>query len=293
MDHSSLQEFLNSEHDSLFASIDLFRTLLPHHEHKASVHSGEEGRFIELALTQYLIDKLPGGVGVGGGFVVDIEAGWNSKQIDILLYDKVNYSPIMKYGDAVVLPIQAVIGAFSVKRKLYKQQLNNELGALTEIGSRAGGLGHPKPYLSIIAFDSDQNDINKGKDDVFHALSDYYKPKVDFKSRQHFYSWNELLDSVIVFDRFIIKGTNFTPCDKKTRGLCKYLWTGGSGTKRNIYIQHLLSGIHRAWYDSRRGVRKTGKLLAIPSGGMQKLGEIKFCVEDRKYTWDKFTPKQT
>ena len=71
MDHSSFQEFLNGEHDSLLASIDLFRTLLPHDERNASVHSGEEGRFIELALTQYLIDKLPSGVGVGGGFAVE------------------------------------------------------------------------------------------------------------------------------------------------------------------------------------------------------------------------------
>ncbi|MHB1334023.1 MAG: DUF6602 domain-containing protein [Sulfuriferula sp.] len=293
MNHSSLQEFLNGEHDSLLTSIDLFRTLLPHHEHEASVHSGEEGRFIELALTQYLIDKLPSGIGVGGGFAVDIEAGWNSKQIDILLYDKINYSPIMKYGDAVVLPIQAIIGAFSVKRKLYKSQLDNEIGALTEIGSRSGGLGYPKPYLSIIAFDSNQNDVLKDKAHVFHAISDYYKPRIDCKSREHFYSWNELLDSVIVFDKFIIKGTNFTPRDNKKRGMSKYLWTGGNGTKRNLYIQHLLDGIHRAWYDSRRGIRPVGTLLAIPSGGMQRLGEIKFCVEDRRYTWDKFIPKQT
>lgn len=291
MNNSTFQEFLNGEHDALLTSIDLFRTLLPHCEHKASVHSGEEGRFIELALTQYLVDRLPSGIGIGGGFVVDIEAGWNSKQIDILLYDKVNYSPIMKYGDAVVLPIQAIIGALSVKRKLYKSQLKNEIEALTEIGSRSGGCGYPKPYLSIVAFDSEKKDISKGKDEVFEAISDYYKPRIDIKSREILHSWNELLDSVIVFDKFIIKGTNFRPDDNKKRGVSKYLWTGGNGTKRNLYIQHLLNGIHRAWYDSRRGIRSVGTLLAIPSGGMEQLGQVKFCVEDRKFAWDKVIPK--
>lgn len=290
MNNSTLQEFLNGEHDSLLATIDLFRTLLPHHTRDASVHSGEEGRFIELALSQYLLDKLPGGIGIGSGFAVDIHSGWNSKQIDILLYDKINYSPIMKYGDAVVLPIQSIVGALSVKRKLYKSQLDNEIGALTEIGSRSGGFGYPKPYLSIIAFDSEKN-IHNGKDDVFEAISKHYKPRVDIKLRKNLHSWNELLDSVIVFDKFIVKGSNFTADDKKKRGASKYLWTGGNGIKRNLYIQHLLHGIHRAWYDPRRGVKAVGTILSIPSGDMQELGKINFCVEDRKYIWDKFKPQ--
>lgn len=201
-----------------------------------------------------------------------------------------NYAPIMKYGDAVVLPIQAIIGALSIKRKLYKQHLAKEIASLTEIGSRAGGFGYPKPYLSIIAFDSAEEKIIKAKDDVFESISAFYKPKTDYRSREHCYSWNELLDSVIVFDKFIIKGANLTPNDNKQREVSKYLWTGGNGTKRNLYIQHLLDGIHRAWYDSRRGSRPVGSLLAIPRGGMQKLGDIKICVEDRKYTWHKFTP---
>jgi len=292
MNPSTFQEFLNGEHDSLLASIDLFRTLLPHDTREASIHSGEEGRFIELALTQYLIDRLPGGIGIGGGFVVDIEAGWNSKQIDILLYDKVNYSPIMRYGDAVVLPVQSIIGALSVKRKLYKSQLQNEIEALTNIGSRSGGLGNPKPYLSLIAFDCEQKDIIKCKDAVFQEINDYYKPRIDVKSREILHSWNELLDSVIVFDKFIVKGTNFKPDDAKKRGASKYLWTGGAGIKRNQYIQHLLNGIHRSWYDTRRGVRSGKNLLAIPGGDMQQLGQVAFCVEDRKYEWNKFIPME-
>lgn len=290
MNKFSFQNFLNGEHDSLLISIDLFREFLPHHEHEASVHSGEEGRFIELVLMQYLMDKLPSGIGIGGGFVVDVEAGWHSKQIDILLYDRMNYAPIMKYGDAVVLPIQSIVGALSIKRKLYKSQLKNEIEAISDIGSHFGGMGYPKPYLSIVAFDSEQKDVTKASLDVFSAIAECYAPRIDYKSREHFYSWNELLDSVIVFDKFIVKGTNFKPGDNKKREASKYIWTGGDGSGRSLYIQQLLHGIHRAWYDSRRGVSAIGNLCAIPSGGMKQLGMVKFCIEDRKYVWDGFTP---
>jgi hypothetical protein len=287
----SLQDFLNGEHDSLLTSIDLFRKLLPHHDNDASVHSGEEGRFIELALTQYLKEKLPCGIGIGGGFVVDVDSGWNSKQIDILLYDKINFAPLIKYGDAVVLPIQSIVAAFSVKRKLYKKHLINEINSLASIGSRFGGFGYPKPYLSIIAFDSDQKDIVKAKKEVSDAIFDYYKPRTDYKERKHLYAWNELLDSVIVFDKFIVKGSNFNPTDKKKKDASKYIWTGGDGAKRNLYIQHLLHGIHRSWYDIRRGNSSIRKLLSIPIGNMEQLGAVQICLEDRKYVWDKFIPK--
>lgn len=290
MDKSTFQNFISCEHDSLIDSIDLFRTLLPDSERDASVHSGEEGTFIELVLTQYLKEKLPNGIGIGGGFVVDFEQEWNSKQIDILIYDAVKYAPIMKYGDAVVLPVEAVIGAISVKRKLYKQQLENEIASLTDIGSHAGGRGYPKPYLSIVAFHYEKTDIIKAKTDIYSAISAYYASRIDVKNRTHKFSWNELIDSVIIFDKLIVKGKNFLEYKLKP-GRSDYLWTGGNTFKRSLYVQHLLNGIHRAWYDAKRGNKRAGKLLAIPEGGMQVAGAIEFIMHDRGYVWDKFIPK--
>ena len=286
MDKLSFQQYINGQHDSLLNSIDLFRTLLPHSQKNASIHSGEEGRFIELALTQFLRDKLPQGIGVGGGFVVDVESGWNSRQIDILLYDAAKYAPLMKYGDAIVIPVQSLISAISVKRTLYSSQLKGEITALSDVGGRAGGTGFPKPYLTIVAFGSEGKQVKSMKAKVYSGIQDFYKPRTDFKGRAHLHSWNEMLDSVIVFDEFLIKGKNFDHASSSKSS--KYLWTGGSSTNRSIYVQQLLNGIHRAWYDERRGNRKDERLLAMPSGNMQTLGDLPFCVLDRKYTWDKF-----
>ncbi|WP_157659733.1 DUF6602 domain-containing protein [Burkholderia ubonensis] len=290
MDKSTFRNFINGEHDSLLSSIDLFRTLLPHQERDASIHSGEEGRFIELALSQYLREKLPQGIGVGSGFVIDVAGGWSSKQIDIILYDAANFAPVMRYGDAVVVPVQSVVGVLSVKRTLYKSQLANELLALTEIGSYAGGRGFPKPYLGIIAFGHEKKKFEKVVLETFDGIKNHYSPNVDKKGRLHYYSWNELIDSVIVFDKFIIKGDSVSVY-KNEPGASSYLLTGGTGAQRSLYIQHMLHGIHRAWYDARRGGRWSGNLLAIPGSKMKKLGVVKFCVHDRKYVKKDFVAK--
>jgi len=282
----SFQKYINDQHDALLKTIDLFRTLLPHVKNNASVHSGEEGRFIELALMQFLREKLPQGIGAGSGFVIDVDSGWNSRQIDILLYDAATYAPLMKYGDAVVLPVQSVIAAISVKRTLYASQLENEISALSAIGARAGGRGYPKPYLTLVAFDSETDKVLTMKDKVYSAIESFYKPRIDIKARKHLYSWNEMLDSVIVFDRFLVKGDNLAA--DSVNKVNKYLWTGGKDVNRNIYIQHLLKGIHRAWYDQRRGNKPDEHILAFPKGDMQTAGKLQFCILDRKYVWDKF-----
>lgn len=286
MDQSSFQNYINGDHDSLVSNIDLFRTLLPHEKWKASVHSGEEGRFIELVVIQYLKEKLPSGLGVASGFVVDIAGGWRSKQIDILIYDAATYAPLLKYGDAAILPIQSIIAAISIKRTLYKKQLKNEVLALTEIGSRAGGIGYPKPYLSIVAFDAERKNDPKGNaTSTFESIKNLYLPRLDYLKKAHQYSWNELIDSVIVFDEFILKGDSVTAGSGKLKS--DYVWTRGKEQERSLYIQHLLHGIHRAWYDKRRGNEIKRDLLAIPPVNMKQIGHIPFCTYDRPYHWTK------
>jgi hypothetical protein len=300
MDAESLRNFLNSEHDMLTTAVDLFRQLVPAPDKDASVHSGEEGRFIEMVLAEYLREKLPIGIGIGGGFIVDVHGKWVSKQIDIILYDSVRFAPVLRYGDAVIVPLESVIGAISVKRKLYDSQLPSELASLSEIGARASGMSFPKPVLALVAFDCEKNNPKSAVEAAFAAIKTSFAPKTDVRGKTYLYSWNELIDYVIVFDKFILRTKGHSRRDNpelkkepqaKTKPLqCNYVWAGNNTTTKNVYIQHLLSGIHRAWYDEDRGNRMTRDLLAFPESGMKTLGAIHVCVFCRPYAWENFEP---
>jgi hypothetical protein len=151
-------------------------------------------------------------------------------------------------------------------------------------------MNYPKPYLSIVAFDCEEKDVKKAKKDIFNIIKRYYSPKIDIKNREILHSWNELIDSVIVFDKFVIRGENLeNSTDDKSKNI--YRWTGGNSTKRNFYIQTLIRGIHRGWYNPKRSRDKTGEILAFPPGGMEKLGEVQICCIRRKFSWNKFIPK--
>lgn len=300
MDSESLQNFLNGEHDMLTTAVDLFRALVPAPDKDASVHSGEEGRFIEMVLAEYLREKLPTGIGIGGGFIVDVHDKWVSKQIDIILYDSIRFAPVLRYGDAVIVPLESIIGAISVKRKLYDSQLPDELASLSAIGARASGMSFPKPVLALVAFDCEKDNPESAVKTAFTAIETSFAPKVDVRGKTHLHSWNELIDYIIVFDKFILctngRSHRENPPPRKqhqpkTAPLkCNYVWAGNHTTTRNVYIQHLLNGIHRAWYDEDRGNRKTRTLLAFPESGMQKLGAIDVCVFCRPYAWANFKP---
>ncbi|VVE56104.1 DUF6602 domain-containing protein [Pandoraea anhela] len=300
MDAKSLQNFLNGEHDMLTTAVDLFRDLVPAPDRDASVHSGEEGRFIEMVLAEYLREKLPAGIGIGGGFIVDAHGKWVSKQIDIILYDSVRFAPVLRYGDAVIVPLESVIGAISVKRKLYNSQLPGEFASLSEIGARASGVSFPKPVLALVAFECEKSDPKSAVEAAFAAIKTSFAAKTDRRGRTHLYSWNELIDHVIVFDKFILRTNGHShredlevrkkPQAKTKQLQCSYVWAGNGTTTRNVYIQHLLSGIHRAWYDEDRGNRVTRDLLAFPQSGMKKIGAVDVCVYCRPYAWANFEP---
>ncbi|MDN7701560.1 DUF6602 domain-containing protein [Burkholderia semiarida] len=300
MDAQSLQNFLNGGDDMLTTAVDLFRGLVPAPDRDASVHSGEEGRFIEMVLAEYLREKLPTGIGIGGGFVVDVHGKWVSKQIDIILYDSVKFAPLLRYGDAVIVPLESVIGVISVKRKLYDAQLPGELDSLSAIGARASGMSFPKPMLALVAFDCEKSDPKSAAEAAFAAIKSSFAPKTDIRGDTHLHSWNELIDYVIVFDKFILRTQGRSRRDNPERKKkdeaerkplqCSYIWGGNNMTTKNAYIQHLLSGIHRAWYDEDRGNRVTRDLLAFPTSGMNKLGAIHVCAFCRPYAWANFKP---
>ena len=110
-----------------------------------SYHPAEEGRFLEEILKSLLNEHLPKGIRAITGFILrpatqvglddnrrqrDQIEDLHSPQIDIIVYDTINYPIFESFGDFAIVPPEGVLGIISVKKNLYLNQIVSELKAL-------------------------------------------------------------------------------------------------------------------------------------------------------------------
>lgn len=87
-------------------------------------HSGEKGSLIEHQLRSHLTEILPEKIGVSHGFVIDSN-GEVSKQMDIILYDKLNTPPIFSSEGAQIFPVEATYACGEIKTTLNSEALED------------------------------------------------------------------------------------------------------------------------------------------------------------------------
>lgn len=80
-------------------------------------HDGEKGAFREFFLTQLIQPLIPQHFGVGSGVVEDSK-GMQSRQTDIIIYDRRLLPPIFLAGNRGIFPIDSVLCVIEVKSKL-------------------------------------------------------------------------------------------------------------------------------------------------------------------------------
>lgn len=100
---------LDGIHDRMQRSVELSRQVLD--------HAGEKGASIERIVRLGLRDILPEKIGVTHGFVVD-SSGGRSKQMDIILYDRLNAPRFFPLPGVQVLPVETTYACGEVKTQL-------------------------------------------------------------------------------------------------------------------------------------------------------------------------------
>ena len=98
------------------ASIEQIRQSIP--------HSGEVGDLIERVFRRQLLDLLPEKVGVSNGFVVDSQGGV-SRQMDIILYDRLNTPRIFSSKGAQMFPVESTYACGEIKTNMNSNQLRD------------------------------------------------------------------------------------------------------------------------------------------------------------------------
>lgn len=118
-------------------------------------HWGEDGRYKEMILINYLKRILPNGVSVGTGFVKN-NGGELTNQIDIIIY-KEQYPKLFSEGDFVILMPDSVIGIIEVKSTSTISVLastRNDLSVIQKSEKNGKIIGSKRIFNGIFAYDN-------------------------------------------------------------------------------------------------------------------------------------------
>ena len=107
---------LSSAQEKLNANIRSIREMIP--------HSGEVGALVEQQFRFHLTEILPEKIGISHGFVIDSN-GEVSKQMDIILYDKLNTPRIFSSDGAQIFPVEATYACGEIKTKIDSEALED------------------------------------------------------------------------------------------------------------------------------------------------------------------------
>ncbi|MDE0085694.1 MAG: hypothetical protein OXU23_08300 [Candidatus Poribacteria bacterium] len=146
MPNKRYQELLFSSQKKLDISAEQIRKLIP--------TSGEIGTLIEEMFRSYLAEVLPEKIGISNGFVMDSEGG-ESRQMDIILYDKMNTPRIFTSTAAQVFPVESTFACGEIKTQLNARELKDSFEKCLSYKNL-----HRKAY-----FDQNDSDIK-----YFHKL---------------------------------------------------------------------------------------------------------------------------
>lgn len=129
-------------------------------------HAPSLGTYRENLLQSTLRRYLPERYHVATGFIFGL-----NKQIDILIYDRIDYAPIFREGDLVIVPQESVRAIIEVKTTLTSHSLKSALKLLNQVSE----------------FDDTQPPFFKG----IYAFESRLKPDKLYKEVASFYTdWN-------------------------------------------------------------------------------------------------------
>ncbi|QFU05121.1 hypothetical protein FIU82_08830 [Pseudoalteromonas sp. THAF3] len=293
MDGERLRRYWSKEVEALLLTYKQFETLIPAHGKHGAAHTGEDGRFVEDLLSEYLKKFLPNGIEVLTGFILRpaVKTGGSGKkrksdtdehssQLDIIVYDSQNFPIFQRFGNSVIVPPEGVIGIISVKKHLNDGDIEKECKALYQaaklcrslesLGSKTSVRG---PFLSLVSMKSK---IKKADPDTIEWI---------FRRMQSVYSVGERpkYDYLV---NYIGSLSDFSIHKKKSkleRGelSAKYIAFNHTENELHLGLQYLLSGLLSVYYDeTRRNIARPG-FTSFPAKDIEmSLGEI-ICSTER------------
>lgn len=285
MDGERIRKHWSSEALGLLATYKQFETLVPASIGAGADHRGEDGRYVEDLIREYLRRHLPKNLEALTGFIVrpavktgtdgrerKNEKDTHSSQLDIIIYDTSNYPVFQRFADNAVVVPEGVIGIISVKKTLRDADIKSECSALSNASKLCSnikgidGKNNRGPYLALV---SASTEISKKKTNtlewVFKQIESHAQ---DVKPK----SFDQMVGYIGVLDRWSIFKRRPT---KNFDDHAHYIGFEHNDGEEHLALQFLLTGILSVYYDESRSLFKRPGFTAFPNRNHDKsLGKI-------------------
>ena len=116
MPSTPYRSVLSTAQQRISVAVDQIRKAIP--------HPGETGALVERLFRSHLEDILPEKVGVSNGFVVD-SRGAVSRQMDVILYDKLNALRLFTSEGAQMFPVETTYACGEVKTNMTSERFHD------------------------------------------------------------------------------------------------------------------------------------------------------------------------
>ena len=286
MDGKRIQDYWSTEVDALVKTYQQFELLIPAPSGTGAQHRGEDGRFVEDLVREYLTRFLPKDLEVLTGFILrpavktgergserKADTDMHSTQLDILVFDSGTYPVFQRFGNSVIVPPEGVVAIISVKKHLNDDDVKEECEKLFDAATLCQTLGSNGPndqvrgpYLSLVSIKSN---IHKSKtetlDWIFSKMQLAYDEKTDV-------TFDKLVGYVGALNEWSI----FKRRPAKTLEHAEYVGLKHQAGESHLGLQFLLTGILSVYYDPTRKNMRSPGFTAFPSGRAhdKNLGKI-------------------
>ncbi|MCC2970628.1 DUF6602 domain-containing protein [Massilia sp. IC2-476] len=275
MDGKRIQTYWSSEVDALVKTYQQFETLIPAPKGEGAEHKGEDGRFVEDLVREYLGRFLPNGLEVLTGFILrpavktgeagkerEGELDCHSTQLDIIVFDSSNYPVFQRFGSSAIVPPEGVVGIISVKKHLNDGDVKKECEALFNAATLCETLSSNDradkvrgPFLALVSV---RSKIEKSRTDtldwIFAQVDLAYAGKSDI-------SFDKLVGFIGALDEWSV----FKRRPEKNIKHAEYIGFKHQDGESHLGLQFLLTGLLSVFYDkTRRNLRRPG-YTAFPS----------------------------
>ena len=213
-------------------------------------HWGEDGRYKEVILTNFLRKILPDSVGVGTGFVKNSDNDL-TYQIDILIYKKSN-PKLFSEGDFVILMPESVLGIIEVKTNanhntLTKRQISSgeELLNSTIDKSHFNGriIGKNEIFNGIFSYDTDYKFSRSFRNSWLSKrlkLQNGYLNHICFGQNYFMRYWSEGNPTISIDNRI----SNFSFYNLSSANVFGSSEASGKGLAFGYFISNLLESVY-------------------------------------------------
>ncbi|MGL5256127.1 MAG: DUF6602 domain-containing protein [Proteocatella sp.] len=283
MDGKRIQKYWSNEMKALLDTYLQFQTLIPSSITQGAAHTGEDGRYVEMLIKEYLKRYLPRNIEVLTGFILRpaVKTGVDSRtrkkekdshstQLDILIYDSSMYPVFQRFGDSVIVPPEGVLGIISVKKTLHEVDIKNELIALKNAAKLCRCIDNQNqplrgPYLALVSMNSFKKQKKSTEKWIFEKISECYSKTTD--------TFDETIGYIGDFNRWSI----FKKKPTSGKFDAEYIFFEHNKDEQHLGFQFLLTGILSVYYDSSRNSTTRPGFTGFPSrrNPNTNLGSIK------------------